>query len=117
MSSVAVWIFVILLVVVSNTEISHTYSTDFEQKLGKHGIENPFYPDSCKSTCPENSPESHEIMVKSGHDCPQKLNYNDGNGADLLMVFDLWDICLDQVCKVPAWNPGFKSIFHMEARL
>ena len=115
--STSIWTFAILLVLISSIGICHTYSSDFEKKLGKHGIENPFYPDSCKSTCPENSPESHEIMVKSGHDCPQKLNYNDGNGADLLMVFDLWDICLDQVCKVPAWNPGFKSIFHMEARL
>ena len=35
-----------------------------------------------------------ELMVKSGNACPQKL---DSEAMETYMVFDLWDICLDQV--------------------
>ena len=56
-----IWILAIFAISCTTTilEICHASEAEFDMnRLGKLGIENPFYPESCKSTCPENSPES-----------------------------------------------------------
>ena len=62
-----IWILAIFAISCTTTilEICHASEAEFDMnRLGKLGIENPFFPESCKSTCPENSPESFGKVSK-----------------------------------------------------
>ena len=51
----------ILVSCITNFEICNAKK---HPTLGKLGIENPFFPESCKSTCPEDKPNSVGKEIK-----------------------------------------------------